>query len=44
MSEYPHLLRLQPLLSQDESAAEFEDSLENLLDRLERLQRGARPR
>ena len=44
MSEYPHLVRLEPLLSQDESAAEFEDSLENLLVRLERLQRGARRR
>ncbi|RBY91929.1 TetR/AcrR family transcriptional regulator [Blastococcus sp. TF02-8] len=37
LSEYPHLLRVEPLLSRDESAAEFEESLENLLDRLERL-------
>ncbi len=44
LSEYPHLTRLEPLLSQDESAAEFEDSLENLLDRLERLRRGSRRR
>jgi AcrR family transcriptional regulator len=44
MSEYPHLVRLEPLLSQDESAAEFEDSLESLLERLERLQRGSRRR
>ena len=44
LSEYPHLRRLEPLLSQDESAAEFEDSLDNLLDRLDRLQRGSRRR
>jgi hypothetical protein len=44
LSEYPHLRRLEPLLSQDESAAEFEDSLDNLLDRLNRLQRGSRRR
>lgn len=48
LSEYPHLIRLEPLLSQDESAAEFEESLENLIDRLERIwqesQRGRRRR
>jgi AcrR family transcriptional regulator len=37
LSDYPHLLRLEPLLSRDESAAEFEESLENLLERLERV-------
>ena len=43
---YPHLARLQPLLTQDESAIEFEESLENLLGRLESLLRapgGRRP-
>jgi AcrR family transcriptional regulator len=34
---YPHLQRLEPLLAQDHSATEFEESLENLLDRLELL-------
>ncbi|MCW2535432.1 MAG: Transcriptional regulator, tetR family [Modestobacter sp.] len=34
LSKYPSLLRTEPLLSQDKSAAEFEESLENLLDRL----------
>ncbi len=34
---YPRLQRLRPLLSEDRSSAEFEESLENLLDRLERL-------
>jgi AcrR family transcriptional regulator len=34
LSAYPNLTRTEPLLSQDKSAAEFEDSLENLLDRL----------
>ena len=34
LSEYPHLLRLQSELSQDHSATEFEQSLDNLLDRL----------
>lgn len=32
---YPHLQRLEQQLSQDHSATEFEESLENLLDRLE---------
>ncbi len=36
LSDYPNLNRLQTLLSQDHSAAEFEDALEALLDRLER--------
>lgn len=32
---YPHLNRLRPMLSEDHSAAEFEDGLEALLDRIE---------
>jgi AcrR family transcriptional regulator len=39
LDEYPHLRRLEPLLTEDESAAEFEESLENLLDRLDRILR-----
>lgn len=35
LSDYPNLRRLQPMLSQDHSAAEFEDALEALIDRLE---------
>ncbi|MGK5171214.1 TetR/AcrR family transcriptional regulator C-terminal domain-containing protein [Geodermatophilus sp. CPCC 205761] len=42
LGRYPSVVRLEPLLSQDESAAEFEESLENLLDRLGRLRREAR--
>jgi AcrR family transcriptional regulator len=37
LSKFPSLLRTEPLLSLDKSAAEFEESLENLLDRLERV-------
>ncbi len=37
LSAYPHLQRLQPLLSADSSTAEFEESLEAVLDRLELL-------
>ena len=37
LSEYPHLHRLQPMLSQDTSTVEFEEALETLLDRLELL-------
>lgn len=37
LAEYPHLRRLQPMLSQDHATAEFEESLEALLDRLELL-------
>jgi AcrR family transcriptional regulator len=36
---YPVLQRLQDLLSEDRSAQEFEESLENLLDRLDRIRR-----
>jgi hypothetical protein len=31
--------RLGPLLAEDESDAEFEEALENLLDRLQRVRR-----
>jgi AcrR family transcriptional regulator len=34
LSEYPTVVRLEPLLSLDESAAEFEEALEDLLERL----------
>lgn len=37
---YPHLVRLQQELSRDEFAAEFEESLENLVERLDELRRG----
>jgi hypothetical protein len=37
LTEYPHLSRLQPMLSQDHSTAEFEEALEAMLDRLELL-------
>jgi len=37
LDQYPHLKDLEPLLAQDKSAAEFEESLENLLDRLTRV-------
>jgi AcrR family transcriptional regulator len=37
LEAYPHLLDLEPLLAQNKSAAEFEESLENLLDRLTRV-------
>lgn len=39
LSEYPRLTQLQHYLSEDRSAEEFEESLENLIDRLERLVR-----
>ncbi|MGY2067744.1 TetR/AcrR family transcriptional regulator [Blastococcus sp. SYSU DS0619] len=35
LGDYPTVVRLEPLLSLDESAAEFEEALENLLGRLE---------
>ncbi|OBK89237.1 TetR family transcriptional regulator [Mycolicibacter heraklionensis] len=37
LTDYPHLLRLQSMLSQDRSTAEFEEALEAMLDRLELL-------
>jgi AcrR family transcriptional regulator len=39
LSPYPLVVRLQDLLSADESAAEFEDALESLIERLDRLSR-----
>ena len=38
LTSYPLLQRLEPELSQDHSAAEFEEALETLLDRLDRLE------
>ena len=38
-SDYPHLCRLQAILSQDHSATEFDESLTALFDRLELLVR-----
>jgi AcrR family transcriptional regulator len=38
LREYPHVERLQHELAQDHSAPEFEESLENLLDRISLLQ------
>jgi AcrR family transcriptional regulator len=37
LSQFPALLRTEELLALDKSAAEFEEALENLLDRLERV-------
>ncbi|MFB7874533.1 TetR/AcrR family transcriptional regulator C-terminal domain-containing protein [Nocardia sp. NPDC056064] len=37
LAEFPNLYRLQPKLSQDHGTAEFEDCLEALLDRIERM-------
>jgi hypothetical protein len=42
LSEYPTVVRLEALLSLDESAAEFEEALENLLGRLEVVLREGR--
>ena len=42
LAQYPHIRRLAPLLAEDESAAEFEESLENLLERLQRVLRESR--
>jgi hypothetical protein len=39
LTEYPRLKHLEPELSQDHSADEFEEALETLLDRLELLLR-----
>jgi AcrR family transcriptional regulator len=45
LGQYPTVVRLEPLLSLDESAAEFEEALENLLGRLEVvLREGRTPR
>jgi len=40
LADYPHLQRLQPMLSQDRSSAEFDEALEATLDRLELLLAG----
>ncbi|WP_432420825.1 TetR/AcrR family transcriptional regulator C-terminal domain-containing protein [Nocardia brasiliensis] len=37
LTGFPNLFRLQPKLSQDHSAAEFDDALEAVLDRIERM-------
>jgi TetR/AcrR family transcriptional regulator, tetracycline repressor protein len=37
LDDYPHLRRLESQLSEDHAAAEFEQALEDLLDRLDRL-------
>jgi AcrR family transcriptional regulator len=42
LTQFPALLRTEKLLSRDKSAAEFEEALENLLDRLERVLHEAR--
>jgi AcrR family transcriptional regulator len=42
LAAYPLVRRLSSLLSEDESAAEFEESLENLLERLQRVLRESR--
>ena len=42
LADFPLVRRLAPLLSEDESAAEFEESLENLLERLQRVLRESR--
>jgi AcrR family transcriptional regulator len=44
LAAYPLVRRLAPLLAEDESAAEFEESLENLLERLQRVRRESPPR
>jgi hypothetical protein len=45
LDEYPNIQRLEQQLSQDESAAEFDEALESMLDRLERdLPATRRPR
>jgi AcrR family transcriptional regulator len=44
LSEYPTVVRLEPLLSLDESAAEFEEALEDLLERLEVVRTEGRSR
>jgi AcrR family transcriptional regulator len=42
VQEYPLVVELEPLLSLDESAAEFEVALENLVDRLQLVRRESR--
>ena len=43
LSAFPLVRRLSALLAEDESAAEFEESLENLLERLQRVRREWQP-
>jgi hypothetical protein len=38
LTEYPRLKRLEPELSQDHSADEFDDALETLLERIDLLE------
>jgi hypothetical protein len=42
--QYPLVVELEPLLSLDESAAEFEEALENLVERLQLVLRESRGR
>ena len=42
LAEYPHVKRMRESLSQDQAAQEFEESLENLLDRITLLRNDAR--
>ena len=35
LQQYPNLLELAPMLAEDHSLAEFEEALEDLLDRIE---------
>lgn len=44
LTEYPRLKRLEPLLSQDHSADEFEEALETLLERIDLLEHHPAPR
>ncbi|MEJ7690692.1 MAG: TetR/AcrR family transcriptional regulator C-terminal domain-containing protein [Nocardioidaceae bacterium] len=37
LATYPHVAKMRQALSEDHAAAEFEESLENLLDRLQLL-------
>ena len=37
LDKFPHVQRLEAQLSEDHAAAEFEQALEDLLDRLDRL-------
>ena len=37
LDEFPHIRRLESMLSEDHAAAEFEQALEDLLDRLDRF-------
>lgn len=41
LAEFPRVRQLSSLLAEDESAAEFEESLENLLERLQRVLRAS---